>query len=78
MRARSIAPGEQQVQPLLGVLERSAHREPEITKPRSANRDQQRLDRLRPLGQIGQPLLDQLRPGNSACTTVRLLATTKR
>jgi hypothetical protein len=63
VRSIRITTRAEQVQPFLGILEWVSQREPELEKPRGADRDQQRLDRLLALAEIGEALLDQLGPG---------------
>lgn len=66
VRAGGIIAGEQQVKALLGFLERTIELQPELAEAWSTDRDQERLDRFRPSGQIGQTLVDQLRPGKGS------------
>src|SRR5207302_6442415 len=55
-----IVPRQQEVEALLGVLERGGHVVSEPTEPGCADRDEQRLDRHLACLEIGDSLLDEL------------------
>jgi hypothetical protein len=63
VRALRILAREQEIQAFFGIVDGSLHVEPETTKPRRNDRDEQRLDGLHPLGEIGQSFLDELAAG---------------
>src|SRR5215210_4664923 len=63
VRGVAVLAPQQLVEAALGRRKRIADVEAEAAEARRADRDQERLARLDPSLEVGEPLLDELRPG---------------